>query len=99
MSIQNMPRWLEIFTALVRPGSLLAMVAVLLIGGFVFAGVEFFFPGSGARASDVFVNFFSAMDENYYSTIQVMFTTYVIGRSGQAIAKDLVEARKPNGDD
>ena len=96
--MQNRPRWLDIFIALVRPGSLAAMMVVLLLGGFIFAAVELFSPGAGARASAVFVGFFEAMDDNYYDTIQVMFTTYVIGRSGQAIAKDFATRGKKDKD-
>ena len=90
--MENCPKWLETFTALVRPGSLLAMVAMLVLGGFLFSTVEFFSPGSGARAMAVFVGYFEAMSEDFYDTIQVMFTTYVLGRSGQAIAKDFAGA-------
>jgi C4-dicarboxylate transporter len=90
--MEKCPRWLETFIALVRPGTLLAMVALLVMGGFVFAIVEFFSPGSGDRAMRVFVGFFGAMDDNYYNTIQVMFTTYVIARSGQAVAKEFATA-------
>lgn len=70
------------------------MVVLLVLGGFVFAAVEFFFPQAGDRAMKVFVGFFAAMDDNYYDTIKVMFTTYVIGRSGQAIAKDFANRGK-----
>ena len=90
--MENCPKWLERFTALVRPGSLALMVMLLVFGGIGFATVEFFSEGSGERAMKTFVGFFAAMDDNYYSTIQVMFTTYVLGRSGQAIAKDFAEA-------
>ena len=90
--MENCPKWLERFTALVRPGSLFALVALLVLGGFIFAAVEFFSPGSGERAMKVFVGFFGAMSDDYYDTVQVMFTTYVIGRSGQAIAKDFATA-------
>lgn len=91
--MEKCPRWLDVLVTIVRPGSLLAMVGLLVLGGFVFAAIEFFSPDSGVRAMKVFVGFFAAMDDNYYSTIQVMFTTYVLGRSGQAIAKDWADAK------
>lgn len=99
--MENYPRWLDIFIRLARPGSLVAMIALLILGGFIFATIELFFPTAGERAANVFVGFFRAMDDNYYTTIQVMFTTYVLGRSGQAIAKDwagakIVEAKEQN---
>lgn len=95
--MENCPRWLDIFIKLVRPGSLAAMVGLLVFGGLIFAMVEFFFPTAGARAADVFVNFFRAMDDNYYTTIQVMFTAYVVGRSSQAIAESVSKAKKADG--
>ena len=91
--MENCPRWLDTFIKLARPGSLVAMVGLLILGGFIFASVELFVPEAGARAADVFVGFFRAMDDNYYATLQVFFTTYVLGRSGQAIAKDWAEAK------
>lgn len=101
--MENCPAWLEKFAAVVRPGSLALMVLLLVFGGFGFAITEFFSPGSGERAMKVFVGFFAAMDDNYYNTIQVMFTTYVIGRSGQAIAKEFspatVEREKAKNND
>lgn len=84
--------YIEKFAALVRPGSLMLMVLLLVFGGFTFAIVEFLSPTSGDRAMRVFVGFFAAMDDNYYDTIKVMFTTYVLARSGQAVAKDMAEA-------
>lgn len=90
--MEKCPKWLETFTALVRPGSLLAMVGLLVLGGFFFALIEFFSPGSGDRAMRVFVGFFGAMDDNYYDTVQVMFTTYVLARSGQAVADSFASA-------
>ena len=91
--MENCPRWLDILIKFVRPGTLLAMVGLIIFGGFIFAMVEFFFPSAGERAMNTFVGFFAAMDDNYYATIQVMFTTYVLGRSGQAIAKDWADAK------
>lgn len=91
--MQNCPRWVDLFIKLVRPGALFAMVALLVLGGFLFAIVEFIFPTQGARAADVFVGFFRAMDDNYYTTVQVMFTAYVFGRSGQAIAEKVSDAK------
>lgn len=89
----KLPAWIEKLSALVRPGSLAAMVGLLVLGGFLFAAIELFLDGAGARAADVFVGFFRAMDDNYYTTIQVMFTSYVVGRSGQAIARDYANAK------
>ena len=69
------------------------MFALLVFGGLLFGGIEFISPGSGERAMKVFVGFFAAMDDNYYDTLKVMFTTYVIGRSGQAIAQSYVKGK------
>jgi len=90
--MENCPPWLNKFIALVRPGSLAVMVGLLVFGGFIFALIELFAPTAGDRAMRVFVGFFAAMDDNYYTTIQIMFTAYVFGRSGQAIAKDFADA-------
>lgn len=90
--MENCPPWLDKFVKLVRPGALALMVGLLVFGGFIFALVEFLFPSAGERAMITFVGFFRAMDDNYYATIQIMFTTYVLGRSGQAIAKDFADA-------
>ena len=91
--MEKSPKWLETFTALVRPGSLALMVGLLVFGGLLFAAVEFFSAGSGDRAMRVFVGFFAAMDENYYDTIKVMFATYALARSGQAIATTVADAQ------
>lgn len=87
------PRWLDIFIKLVRPGALALMVGLLVFGGLFFAGLELFIQGAGERAATVFVSFFRAMDDNYYTTVQVMFTVYVAGRSGQAIATSISDAK------
>lgn len=87
------PRWVDRLNKTVRPMSLALMISLLVFGGLVFATVEFIFPGRGAAAADVFVGFFRAMDENYYTTIQVMFTAYVFGKSGEAVATKVSEAR------
>ena len=90
--MEKCPSWLNYFTALVRPGSLALMVLLLVFGGLGFATVEFFSPGSGERAAKTFVGFFAAIDSNYYATIQIMFTAYVFGRSGEAVAKEFANA-------
>lgn len=91
--MENCPRWVDLFIKLVRPGALGAMVGLLVFGGLAFAAVEFFFPLRGEQAAEVFVGFFRAMDDNYYTTVQVMFTAYVFGRSGQAIAEKVSDAK------
>lgn len=91
--MENCPRWVDLFIKLVRPGALGAMVALLVLGGLAFAAVEFFFPGRGAQAAEVFVGFFRAMDQDYYTTLQVMFTAYVFGKSGEAVATKVSEAK------
>jgi len=91
--MKNCPPWLDKFAAMVRPGALASMVGLLVMGGLLFALIELILPGQGEKAAEVFVSFFRAMDDDYYTTIQVMFTAYVFGRSGEKVATSISEAR------
>ncbi len=91
--MENCPPWLDKFIKLVRPGSLAAMVGLLVFGGLAFAALEFAFPTRGEQAATVFISFFRAMDDNYYTTLQVMFTAYVFGKSGEAVATSVGKAK------
>lgn len=87
------PRWVDRLNKTVRPMSLALMVSLLVFGGIGFATVEFLFPGRGAAAADVFVGFFRAMDDNYYTTVQVLFTAFVFAKSGEAVATAVSDAK------
>lgn len=87
------PRWVDRLNKTVRPMSLALLVSLLVFGGIGFAIVEFLFPGRGAAASEVFISFFRAMDDNYYTTIQVMFTAFVFAKSGEAVATAVSDAK------
>jgi membrane-associated protease RseP (regulator of RpoE activity) len=93
------PNWVEYFVKLARPGSMVAMFALLILGGLLFAAVEFFSPGSGQRASEVFTGTLTSFPIAYYETLQWMFGAYVLGRSGQEIAKSLVTNKKETSED
>ena len=87
------PWWVDRLNKTVRPMSLALMVSLLVFGGLGFATVEFLFPGRGAQAAAVFVGFFKAMDDSYYTTIQVMFTAFVFAKTGEEVAKKVSDAR------
>lgn len=89
------PKSIRYFVKLARPGSMVAMFSLLVLGGLIFSVVEFFSPGSGSRASKVFTETLSSFPDIYYTTLQVMFTAYVVGRSGQGIATTIMSSSKP----
>ena len=91
--MENCPRWVDLFIKLVRPGALALMVGLLVFGGLLFAAIELFLPNEGTRAAAVFVGFFKAMDPDYYTTVQVMFTAYVFGKSGEAVATSVAKGK------
>lgn len=88
------PRWLDIFIKLVRPGVMVAMFWLLVTGGMIFGFVDIFWPGDGERAMRTFVGFLAAIDNQFYETLRFMFGAYVLGRSGQEIAKEITEQKK-----
>ena len=92
--MENCPPWLDKFIRLARPGSMVAMFALLVIGGLIFATVELFAPTAGERSMRTFIGFLAAIDSEYYETLRFMFGAYVIGRSGQDIASSLADAQK-----
>jgi hypothetical protein len=88
------PRWLSIFIEIARPGVMTAMFGLLVLGGLIFALIELVAPNEGARAMGMFVGFFAAINDEYYETLRFMFAAYVIGRSGQEIAKEITQQKQ-----
>lgn len=97
MENKEYPNWLRYLVKLARPGAMLGMFLLLIFGGLLFATVEFFAPGRGAQAMEVFVKFFDAIDDQYYETLRFMFGTYVAGRSFQEIAKNVYKPKVKEG--
>lgn len=85
------PHWIRYFVKLARPGSMVLMFSLLVFGSLLFASVEFFSPGSGARASNVFTGTLQSFPTAFYDTLQWMFAAYVGGRSAQEIATKVID--------
>lgn len=83
------PRWIQAVIDLARPGVMIAMFFLIVFGGLIFGAIELFNEGAGHRSMLTFVGFFAAMNDQYYETLRFIFGAYVIGRSGQEIAKSV----------
>lgn len=82
-------RWVQNIIDLARPGVMIAMFFLIVFGGLIFGAIELFNEGAGHRSMLTFVGFFAAMNEEYYETLRFIFGAYVLGRSGQEIAKSV----------
>jgi hypothetical protein len=89
------PRWLSVFTDIVRPGGIALMFCFITVLPLVFAIIELGVKGAGARLAGVLAGYFQAVPDTYYSTIQVLFVAFVAGKSGEAIATSIKGAAPP----
>ena len=88
------PKWLSILTDLVRPGGIALMFMFITILPLIFALLELGIKGSGIVLASVLSEYFKAVPDVYYTTIQVMFVGYVAGKSGEIIATKVSDGKK-----
>ena len=87
------PKWMCIFTDLVRPGGVALMFCFITILPLIFAMLELGFHDTGTRLAGVLAGYFKAIPDVYYTTIQVLFLGFVAGKSAEAVTTKLTEGK------
>ena len=89
----NIPQWIINLTALVRPGGVALMFLLITVFPIIFALFEIGIEGVGNRMAGTIAGYFQAIPEIFYDTLQIMFMAYVLGKSGEKIAEQVVKKK------
>lgn len=87
------PKWLHTLTDMVRPGGVALMFLVITILPILFAMLEIGLDGIGVKMASVLASYFKAVPDIYYTTLQVMFSVYVAGKSTEIVSSNLSKKR------
>lgn len=80
---------LEKIRDFVRPVSVAAMVALLLLGALASGALEAAWPGMGIRFTGGVAGWFRAIPGDFYNLLMAGFGFYTVARSAQEIAKTM----------
>jgi hypothetical protein len=87
------PKWINMFSDLVRPVGVSLMFFFITILPLICALLELGIRGTGSVLAGVLAGYFKAIPDVFYTTIQVLFLGFVAGKSAEAVTGKITEGK------